>query len=74
MISSVFLSEFNRSFFEEINVFLLNSVKSLVRVFAKDKILLKRKVVNQWNNRFFYCNIIIYIDFKRFFVNLFEKI
>ena len=50
MSSSVFLAEFNRPFFEEINAFLVNNVKTIVRVFAKDKLFPKKKVLNQWSN------------------------
>ena len=66
------LRKFNRSFSEKINVFLVNNVKNLVRVFAKDKVFLRKKVVNQWNNSLFNCNSIIYIDFKRFCENLID--
>ena len=47
------LRKFNRPFSEKINVFLVNNAKNLVRFIAKDKVFLRKKVVNQWNNSLF---------------------
>ena len=72
MISSVFLSECNRTFSGENQFFLLNTVKTIVRVFAKDELFLKKKVLNQWNNSFSFSNSMIDIDFKHSCVNLID--
>ena len=42
MISSIFLSEFNGPYSRK-SMFFVNTVKILVRVFAKDKVFLKRR-------------------------------